>query len=326
MRGTPRRVKAPSAISAVVALSGSPATPGHVRLSDRSLLWTLQPIRLSDLQRVLSLMGVAALGAVLLTPGQGYDFYAYWSISPSEPYGVRSDFGAFRYAPPISFLFIPFGLLPFSIAYLAWVGLNVAAIWYVARGWALALVLFPPVLADIAFGNINTLFAVMVVAGWRHPEWWTFGLLTKVTPGIGLVWFLVRREWVALGRVATATLAIVILSVAVQGPGVWREWLEMLTVRADSRSPWELYVPLMPRMALAGLLVAWGGLTDRRWVVPAAICLASPSLWLSSLFLAPLVAVPFLRLLPETGSDLSAAMPAEGRPGRIAVPTSHPVV
>ena len=45
--------------------------------------------------------------------------------------------------------------------------------------------------------------AAAIALGFRYPAAWSFLLLTKVTPGIGLVWFAVRREWrplaIALG-------------------------------------------------------------------------------------------------------------------------------
>ena len=43
-------------------------------------------------------------------------------------------------------------------------GLGIGALWYVAGRWALVLLLFPPVFADLAFGNVHVLFAAMIVA------------------------------------------------------------------------------------------------------------------------------------------------------------------
>ena len=48
---------------------------------------------------------------------------------------------------------------------------------------------------ELAGGNISLLLAVAIVVGFRWPAAWAFVLLTKVTPGIGLLWFVVRREW-----------------------------------------------------------------------------------------------------------------------------------
>ena len=72
-------------------------------------------------------------------------------------------------------------------------------------GWrsALLVLAFPPVALELYHGNIHLLMAAAIVLGFRYPIGWSFLLLTKVTPGVGLVWFAVRREWrpliIALG-------------------------------------------------------------------------------------------------------------------------------
>ena len=56
----------------------------------------------------------------------------------------------------------------------------------------------PGVIEDLVRGNIHVLLAVTILAGFRYPGAWSFVVLTKVTPGIGLLWFAIRREWGAL--------------------------------------------------------------------------------------------------------------------------------
>ena len=48
---------------------------------------------------------------------------------------------------------------------------------------------------ELSGGNISLLLAVAMVIGFRWPAAWAFVILTKVTPGIGLLWFAVRRAW-----------------------------------------------------------------------------------------------------------------------------------
>ncbi len=48
--------------------------------------------------------------------------------------------------------------------------------------------------------------------GFRYPAAWSLILLTKITPGIGLLWFAVRREWRALAIALGATAAIASVS------------------------------------------------------------------------------------------------------------------
>ena len=56
--------------------------------------------------------------------------------------------------------------------------------------------------------------------GFRYPWTWGFVLLTKVTPGIGLLWFAVRREWRALAIALGVTGVIVAVSLVLDRPAV----------------------------------------------------------------------------------------------------------
>lgn len=236
----------------------------------------------------LTFGGLVSLVGLAFLP-HGYDLVAYWTVDPFDPYRVAGEYGAFRYAPPLALLFAPLGLLPWEVVTVVCLGLQLAALWYIGRRWALALVLFPPVWQDLAFGNVYVFLGAMIVAGWRYPGAWAFGLLAKVTPGIGLVWLAVRRDWRALGWAAGATLALILVSLAIQGPSAWADWIAMLGVRNQLMPPDALPIPLVPRLAVAFLLVGYGALTDRRWTVPVAVCLAMPTLWVISF--APLIAM-----------------------------------
>jgi hypothetical protein len=186
-------------------------------------------------------------------------------------------------------LMAPLGLLPWPAVVAGWLALQLGALWYIGRSWALALVVFPPVWLDIVYGNINILLAAMIVAGFRQPAVWAFALLTKITPGVGLIWFLVRREWRALAAVALATAVLCAASVAIMGTAPWAEWFAIVSNRSGVVIPPDaLPVPFLPRAVAAAAIVAWAGLTDRRWLVPVGVTLAMPLLW--AIAFAPLVA------------------------------------
>jgi hypothetical protein len=246
----------------------------------------LRPLRLG-----LSLLGLLFLVASFI-PNHGFDLYAYWIVH-IDPYAPIADdaygYGAFRYAPPIAMLMTPFGLLPWEALVAGWLALQLAALWYIGRAWALALVVFPPVWLDIVYGNINILLAAMIVAGFKQPAVWSFGLLTKVTPGVGLLWFLVRREWRALAVVALVTAALCAVSVLVMGIGAWEKWLGVVFSRSGVAIPPDaLPIPFLPRAVVAALVVAWAAYTDRKWLVPVGVVLAMPLLWWIAF--APLIA------------------------------------
>lgn len=243
-------------------------------------------------------MPLTALGAIFLVatfiPFHGWDLHAYWIVDPAHPYdshfGSLSGFGAFRYAPPIAWLMAPLGMLPWPAVTTLWLGLQLGALWLIAGRWALALVVFPPVWLDLVYGNVYVMMTAAIIVGFRFPSAWAFVLLTKVTPGVGLIWFGVRHEWRGLAVVAFVT-GTALLVTWPQVP----DWLAMLSDRwAMPLSDRGLDVPLLPRVVAAAVLVAWGGLTDRRWVVPVGTILAMPVVW--AIALTPLVAVlPLLR-------------------------------
>ena len=135
--------------------------------------------------------------------------------STRRPYqtGV-GGLGAFNYSPPIAWLFGPFGALEWLTFLWLWLALLVGnIIWLGGRGvrvvWLLA---FPPVALELYHGNIHLWIAAAIALGFRYPWTWGFVLLTKVTPGVGLLWFAVRREWRALGIALGVTGVIVAVS------------------------------------------------------------------------------------------------------------------
>ena len=78
--------------------------------------------------------------------------------------------------------------------------------------------------AELVGGNISLLLAVVIVVGFRGPPPGRLILLTKVTPGIGLLWFAVRREWRNLGIALGATVVVIAVSTAIDA-GAWPEWV-----------------------------------------------------------------------------------------------------
>jgi len=224
----------------------------------------------------------------------GSDSYAYWAVDPASPYGgTVGDEDAFLYAPPLAIVFGFLNDIPWPIFRIAWLMAQCAALVWIAREWTLVAIAIPPVFNELFFGNINLFYAVAIVLGFRFPAAWAFMLLTKVTPGIGLLWFVVRREWQALATVSIATGIIVLVSTLLT-PGLWGDWLTVLATSDSMAPPTSYQVPLIPRMVAAAGLIVWGARTDRRWTVPIAVTLALPVIWSAGLSI--LVALlPLLR-------------------------------
>jgi hypothetical protein len=228
----------------------------------------------------------AAFLFVVIAPQQGtvgFDAFAYWSVDPAQPYRTPvGGLSAFNYSPPIARLF---GLLSnvdwYSFLWL-WLAVMLATvIWLGGHGrrvvWLLA---FPPVALELYHGNVHLLIAAAIALGFRHPWTWAFILLTKVTPGVGLAWFAVRREWRSLAIAIGLTGAIVAVSMAVDGH-LWVDWLGFLGRAGEGATvaQFEIALPLWVRLPAALGLVVWGARTDRRWTVPAAVTLGLPILW-----------------------------------------------
>jgi Glycosyltransferase family 87 len=235
------------------------------------------------------LVGVAVFLLVFLRPltGGWRDASAYYSLGLADPYGSDYSAGGVRYAPPFFQATEPLRSLSWPEFLFLWTAAQLTALWIVAGPIAAALLVVPIVAFEAWFSNINLLLALAITFGFRWPGLWSVVLLTKITPGVGLVWFAVRREWRSLGIALGVTLGIVVLSVWVS-PGLWATWLGALTSAAPPDRVADV-VPLPVRVALGAVVVGAGGLTDRPWTVPLGAAIAMPVLW--PVALAVLVAV-----------------------------------
>jgi hypothetical protein len=79
---------------------------------------------------------------------------------------------------------------------------------FMAGPFTLPAIMLPPIADEITLGNIHAFMGLAVIAGLRWPGFWAFMLLTKVTPGVGLLWFVFRREWRSLAIAIGVTAAI----------------------------------------------------------------------------------------------------------------------
>ena len=79
---------------------------------------------------------------------------------------------------------------------------------YLAGPFTIFVLFTVPVASEINAGNIQLMLALAIVLGFRWPATWAFVVLTKLTPGIGALWFALRRQWRSFGIAVGATLAI----------------------------------------------------------------------------------------------------------------------
>ncbi|HEY5435217.1 MAG TPA: glycosyltransferase family 87 protein [Candidatus Limnocylindrales bacterium] len=208
----------------------------------------------------------------------GVDARAYWQVDLAHPYvgsGV-GDVSTYLYSPAFAQLMAPFSLLPFPVFDALWTALLIVVCAWLIRPWPWAgLMLILPITYELLVGNAHFLIAAAIVLGFRAPATWSFPILTKVTPGVGVLWFAVRREWRAVAPALGGTAAVVAVSFAL-APSAWSDWFAFL-LASPGRSQL-----LVPRTVIAAVLVAFGAATGRRWLVPVAVWLALPIVWVNS--------------------------------------------
>lgn len=279
---------------------------------------TPRTARIVDGLGIAIVLGLAV--AISLQPWQN-DGYAYWSAWQHGLYD--RDWlvaGGYFYTPAFAQIIWPLTQIPFEAVWPLLVGAQALALLAVAGPrWAALALLLPifvqpgmgnPVLGNLRNGNVTILLGAALDYGVRYPAAWAFVLLTKVTPGIGLLWFAVRREWRNLAIALGATGAAVAVSLVI-APHLWVEWISLMAGSIGTTSSTEaglVGIPLIPRLVAAGILTAWGARTERPWVVPLAGALAVPGFGVASIPTA-LGALLFLRHHPLAKVDRG------GRPG-----------
>jgi hypothetical protein len=244
---------------------------------------------------------VAALATVVLVvafsdptvdvrePFQGWvtaqDARSYYGFDLANLYAGRTDWntiGAYPYSPAFAQVVYPLNLLPWPVFVAAWTAILIGAAWLLTGPDLFWLGLLVGAM-EIAGGNVSLLLTLAIVLGFRWPGTWAFVLLTKITPGIGLLWFVLRREWRPLAIALATTATIVGVSYLLM-PGAWRDWIALLVANQGKGGTWAaIPIPLIVRGPIGVALLVWGAPRNQRWVVPVAAMLALPALWYGSL-------------------------------------------
>lgn len=244
----------------------------------------------------------------------GQDAHAYW-LTAHQPrlYGPGpGELDAYLYSPAFALAIKPVAMLPWRMFYTAWVILEGALLaWLVAPlSWRWSVPLFLLCVPELLVGNVYVLMATMCAVGLRHPSAWAFGALTKITAGVGLVWFLARHDYRAAVTAAAVTAAVMAVSYAAD-PQAWVAWFAFLAREAGD-SGW------MPARVLAAVVfTVVCARRGRTWGVPVAVVLAAPVAGALAA-LVPLVAIP--RLILESDRGAVGVNPGTGRvlPDRLA--------
>lgn len=271
-------------------------------------------------RHALDRAGLVVLLALGLTIGLGWAFssavpadaHMYWGASSVGPmYGTIWGADAasrYLYPPPLAQLLQPLHALGWQAFVALWTVGIFLALWGSTRWWSLPVLAvsgaallgfgFGHALANpLAFalvGNIQSVIALAILLGFRWPAAWSFVLLTKIGPGIGILWFAARREWRNFAIAVGTTAAVAAISFLL-APSAWADFIRFAMTNANTPAPVPVVpVPLFVRLAMSAALIVWGARTNRRWTVPIAAGWASLALYEWSALTVWLAALPLL--------------------------------
>ncbi len=228
-----------------------------------------------------------------------YDAHAYWAVNPQTAYLLpEGDPDAMLYAPPVMLAFLLLHFIPWPLFATLWSVLIAVAIVVMAGPFTLPLMLTNPVASEVTLGNIHAFTGLIVIGGFKKPALWALVLLTKVTPGVGLLWFVFRREWRNLG-IALGATAVLVVPTLILAPELWVRWVQALVNAGHAKeyASGILTTPLWVRLPAAVVILWVGARRDWAWVVPIAATLGLPILWDHGLAIA--VASIWLAMHPD---------------------------
>jgi hypothetical protein len=248
---------------------------------------------------------------------QGSDAANYWRAWHVALYhGSRLMYGTevYLYSPAFAQIIYPLTLLEWPAFRQLWLYATLFSM-----AWMIVpapnrhrLVLIPIAGVSALVGGIEWLIGLVTILGRRFPALWAIPLLTKVTPGVGLLWFVARREWRSLAVALGTTLAVAGVSFVI-APALWADWADVL-YRNLTVPHYEGIVGYLPlRLALAAAVVWLGARRDQPLAIGAAVILATPDINLTTAGLACVLP----RLLRESGAPGYAARP--GWPLRLPI-------
>ena len=251
------------------------------------------------------LFGVQALlrHGIMLNGGDGGgDVFAYWTAGghllrgePIYAAGV-GGYAAYLYPPVLAQLFMPLANLPLPVVAWIWRAVEVACLRIATGSWTaagIAILVFPPVIAEIDAGNVHLLIAAGVAAAIRgRAETVVPVALTKFATLAAAPMALRRNPRALLAGLGVA-MGMVLVSFALR-PDLWWEYTRFATHVGSADSGWYnlgAFIPTWARVVLAIGAIAWSLRQPRAAALAATLAL--PVLWFHGLsVLVAVVATP----------------------------------
>lgn len=253
------------------------------------------------------LFAFMSLKAAAMSEALGQDAHAYWLAAQGELVYERApgQRDAYLYSPAFITVLRPLALLPWQLFLAMWICLEAVVLCWLLKPlqfrWSVPT--FMLCLPELVVGNIYILLAAAAVVGMQKPAIWSFPILTKVTAGVGLLWFAARGEWRQLQRGAAGLAIIVFISYALDPMG-WQAWLQFLLEHRDGTP--DSRTSFFLRCLLAVALVVIGARKQWPLLIAPAMVLASPVL-VGTIPLTLLAAVPRLTGMASKGAEDSSS-------------------
>lgn len=237
--------------------------------------------------------GAFVLAYVLRTyPGRhwlGADAHAYWLTAHHHSlYAIAPGaVDAYNYSPAFAQVIRPLALLPWPAFLAVWIiAQSLVFAWLLAPlGWRWAVPFWMCCSLAIGFGNIWPFLAAVFVLGRTRPAFWAFAVLTKVTPGVGMLWHVARGEWRRLGIAILTVAGVGAVSAAID-PAASEQWIDFMRHSSGDGSS------LAIRLLIAATLVVVAARRPRStWLLPIALIMSVPILagwqWITVLAAIP---------------------------------------
>jgi hypothetical protein len=260
-----------------------------------------------------------------------YAFWDAWHDGVLYPPEWRPE-SLYVYSPAFAQAFYPLGELPWRWVHAGWAVLQAVALVWMLRpvGAVLALAWPWPLIVGTGtavFGSLNNgnpmiLAAAAITLGLtRWPGAFAFLFLTKISAGVGVLYFVVRRDWHKVA-VAAATTGVIVLVSAVIAPNLWVDWIRLLIGAAGSAGGADamakeqfMPLPLLVRGTLGLVVVVIAGLRGLPWLVPLGSFLALPDIHLSGYAVLTAVPAVWLRTRRRAGDQARDSVAAGDEAG-----------
>lgn len=235
-----------------------------------------------------ALTGTGFIFGLLLIEGMTWrtDAAVYWLADLDHLYsGVAGEPLAFLYSPAYAQVLEPLRLIPLETFVWLWRFAELAVLTYAARWLTLPILLVVwPVTGELVVGQVHLLMAAAILASRRWPGLWAAVILTKPTLGVGLAYYIGKRDGRALA-IALGTLVVVAGISFALAPSLWFDWVQVLRLSQPGQ-PEAFDWPVWIRLPFAAGLAFVAGARDWRWLEPIAAVLALPVLWWVGLSMA----------------------------------------